>query len=426
MRPPDKMSLSKCALLVLILHLCVCHCIASSWTVDIPSTVKALVGSCVVIPCSFDYPPPQQNVTQLTGIWTDSTSHLIYHPQERKALVQYRNRTKLLGDLRLKNCSLKIDPVQTSDKGPYHFRIEIAAYNNYSYKQKAVSITTTDVPEPVVISVKKEVLLADSVSAHCSVSHSCPQSPPLLTWSRAGHVQVHHEKTGGAEWRTNSTLTFQASRSDHNKLLECTVSYRGGIQRTANTVLTVKYAPEIRNASSCYHEGHHVRCMCIAKSSPPSEVHLLSEGQLLDTTTERYGLLSIVTLQADIGLFSSVTCIANNTVGSTTLLLPLSQSKIICLCLKQNKHLKNLYFYITGNIYIYIGVSIGAAVLLLIILLVVVARKCSQRKRNSESTSLKHNHDLGLESAKYTAPMRKKCPDVHYPDLDYSDHTYDL
>uniref|UniRef100_A0A3B3ZFA3 Ig-like domain-containing protein n=1 Tax=Periophthalmus magnuspinnatus TaxID=409849 RepID=A0A3B3ZFA3_9GOBI len=200
---------------------------------------SALVGSCVVIPCSFDYPSPQKVVRQFTGIWADETSHVIYHPEERKALVQYRNRTKLVGDLHGKNCSLKIDPVQTSDKGPYHFRIEIAQYNNYSYKENAVSVTSTS--KLITYLLPLQVMFAQ-YSTHkslCSVSHTCPEFPPHFTWSHAGQKEVQH-KIEGALWTTTSTLIFQVGHSDHNKPLECTVSHRGGTQQTANTVLSVK------------------------------------------------------------------------------------------------------------------------------------------------------------------------------------------
>ncbi|XP_072317577.1 sialic acid-binding Ig-like lectin 13 [Eucyclogobius newberryi] len=398
------MSVSKCTVWFVILYLYVCQCVAeSSWTVDIPSTVKALVGSCVVIPCTFDYPPPNEEVIQFTGIWIDESSHVIYHPEERKALVQYRNRTKLLGDLRHKDCSLKIYPVQKKDKGSYHFRIEIAEYNNYSYREKAVSIITSKVPEPVVLSVKEEVLLADSVSALCSVSHTCPDSPPHFTWTHTGQVQVQHQEIGDALWRTTSTLTFQPKPSDNNKPLQCIVTHGGGMQQSAGTVLSVKYAPEIRNASSCYYEGHRVRCMCIAESNPPCDVLLLLSDRVLpNIRTEQYGLLTVVTVQTDMGFFSSVKCTANNTLGNTELLLSLPHS----------------------NIYIYIGVGTGAAVLILIILLIVVARKCSQKRHDTESKLHKHNHDTGLRTAHYTAPQRKELADVDYSGSYCSDHTY--
>lgn len=112
---------------------------ASSWTVTVPSSVKGLPGSCVVIPCSFNYPDPGKTLTQFTGMWTDMTHQLIYHPVESKMMQQYRNRTELLGD-RQKSCSLKIDPLQQSDQGPFYFRIEIANYDNFSYKENRVSI----------------------------------------------------------------------------------------------------------------------------------------------------------------------------------------------------------------------------------------------------------------------------------------------
>ncbi|XP_055083862.1 myelin-associated glycoprotein-like [Periophthalmus magnuspinnatus] len=168
------------------------------------------------------------------------------------------------------------------------------------------------------------------------------------------------------------------------------------MQQTANTVLSVKYAPEIRNASSCFWDGHHVRCMCIVDSNPPSEVRLLSDRELLNTRTEQFGLLTIVTLEADLGLSSSVKCIAYNTMGNATLLMSLPHC----------------------HIYIYIGVSIGVALLLLSILLLVVARKYSQIRCDNES-AIEHNHDLGLGNPQYAVPMRSKCADVHY-----SDHTY--
>lgn len=114
---------------------------ASPWTIKVPSSVKGLPGSCVVIPCSFNYPDPGKHVTGFTGMWADATHQLICHPDESKIMLQYRNRTELLGDIRHKSCSLKIDPLQQSDQGPFHFRIEIADYEKFSYRENTVSIT---------------------------------------------------------------------------------------------------------------------------------------------------------------------------------------------------------------------------------------------------------------------------------------------
>lgn len=113
----------------------------SSWTIKVPSSVKGLPGSCVVIPCSFNYPDPSSVVTEFTGMWAEGAHVLIYHPDKSTVKQQYRSRTELLGDIRQKNCSLKIDPLQQSDQGPFYFRIEMAGYDKFSYKENTVSIT---------------------------------------------------------------------------------------------------------------------------------------------------------------------------------------------------------------------------------------------------------------------------------------------
>lgn len=118
----------------------VSHPQAAGWTNNIPSSVKGLPGSCVVIPCSYDFPNPGKTLTQFTGIWKDHARRPIFHSVQSKIMQQYRNRTELLGDLSLKNCSLKIDPLQQSDQGPFSFRIEIANYDKFSYGRE-VSIT---------------------------------------------------------------------------------------------------------------------------------------------------------------------------------------------------------------------------------------------------------------------------------------------
>lgn len=114
---------------------------ASSWSNNVPSSVKGFVGSCVVIPCSFNYPDPKKTVTQFTGIWTEATSHLIYHPVGSKIMEQYRGRTELLGDVAQKNCSLMISGLKKSDRGPFIFRIEISDFDNFSFKEKSVSVS---------------------------------------------------------------------------------------------------------------------------------------------------------------------------------------------------------------------------------------------------------------------------------------------
>lgn len=113
----------------------------SSWTIKVPSSVEGLLGSCVVIPCSYDYPNPGKELVEFTGMWLDGANRRIVHSAGSNVLPQYLNRTKLTGNLSQKKCSLEIDPLRQSDQGPFAFRIQIAAFNNFSYNNGKVSIS---------------------------------------------------------------------------------------------------------------------------------------------------------------------------------------------------------------------------------------------------------------------------------------------
>uniref|UniRef100_A0A3Q4GHZ7 Immunoglobulin V-set domain-containing protein n=1 Tax=Neolamprologus brichardi TaxID=32507 RepID=A0A3Q4GHZ7_NEOBR len=78
-----------------------------------------------------------------TGIWYNDNDQVVCHSDASQTLDQFRNRTKLLGDLSKKNCSLMIDDLQQSDGGTFYFRIEITDYDKYSYKNNKVSISVS-------------------------------------------------------------------------------------------------------------------------------------------------------------------------------------------------------------------------------------------------------------------------------------------
>lgn len=119
---------------------------ASSWTSTSPPSVKGLIDSCVVIPCSFNY-PDEGNEYEFTGIWNNPNG-VIFHSGSGQMSQQYQNRVELVGELKGKNCSLKIDPLQISDVGPFDFRIEIKNYDSYSYQN---SITISVLSKQLII-----------------------------------------------------------------------------------------------------------------------------------------------------------------------------------------------------------------------------------------------------------------------------------
>lgn len=154
-------------------------------------------------------------------------------------------------------------------------------------------------------------------------------------------------------------------------------------------------APEIKVMSSCTSEAHMVKCVCIAESKPPSMVHFVLAGRVLQNTTktEKHGTVTIGTLQAELGSSEFVLCLANNTQGNANLklYLPVNSKEVFgfpeCMTCLYNMHIWRLLVWIvywerekwhhvvsvwTGKMQsLYIIIAAGAGVILIIPLIAV-------------------------------------------------------
>ncbi|KAK5892540.1 hypothetical protein CesoFtcFv8_012909 [Champsocephalus esox] len=220
----------------LILH--VIHDVHSSsnqWTVTVPEKISVLQGSCVVIPCLYNYPMPKSKkpLAMWSGFWLKGKKVVSTNVPKFKVNKLYNKRSQFLGNLAARNCSMLLDSVGKNDVGPFHFRIEMRQYKSFSYSTNPVTIEVTSDPQPPVLSV----VMNKKVTASCSVSHSCPVIPPRFSWSHPGNILRHSKKLNTWKWETVSTLTFTPKFSDFNKPLNCTVHYRGGKKVTSSTII---------------------------------------------------------------------------------------------------------------------------------------------------------------------------------------------
>ncbi|XP_061094642.1 sialic acid-binding Ig-like lectin 5 isoform X2 [Conger conger] len=286
---------------------------STPWTLEVPQTVSAVKGSCVVVPCKFNYPGPERKA-DLTGKWhMTSHDHIVYHPEPSKVMGQFRGRTDLVGDLARNNCSLIIKSLEKNDKGPFIFRIEISKLDKYSYTEYQVSIDVQDAPATPMLSVSREVKAGEAVTATCTASHSCPTDLPHLVWSHTGTPIVQSEALSNGQWRVTSNLTFTATPSDHGRHLVCTAQYQQNKKVQCEKSLIVKYAPvnvEVETKSTVVKEGDAVKMQCSSESNPPAHSYqwynitgaLLSEEKIykLDNVSRH---------------ISAFYCAANNTEG---------------------------------------------------------------------------------------------------------------
>ncbi|XP_035289086.1 myelin-associated glycoprotein-like isoform X15 [Anguilla anguilla] len=340
---------------------------AASWTAEIPKTISALLGSCVVVPCNFNYPDPPKKPPAMTGIWHMTDYQPIYHPDSSKVMEEFRGRANLIGDLRRKNCSLRINHLKKKDNGPFIFRIEIRDFDMYSYTENMVSIDVQDYPASPRLTVSGEVKAGDAVTASCSVSHSCPTELPHLIWSRSGTTTNQSEELPNGQWRVMSILTFTATNSDHNQHLTCTAKYQQVTSVQSSKILNVAYPPSIGAQSGCVAEITGVNCRCLVESRPASRVQWkLADGKTENSSsvhsTDGQDSTTVHTLHFHLGLTDVVSCYASNKHGNETRVLETNQRGVL------------MAIYLSG-------VAASAFVLILVILLL---WKCSRRKKRDD------------------------------------------
>ncbi|KAF5900621.1 sialic acid-binding Ig-like lectin 14, partial [Clarias magur] len=216
--------------------------LSDGWKAEVETPMEALVSSCVVLPCKFSHPGNQLPDSRLKGIWhkQPDKGHRIY--DEDSFLIQdsFKRRTKLIGRLSEKNCSLEIIDVKDTENGPFCFRAEIPN-GKFSFVEKCVIINMK--PEPDKPRLDKEEYLVEGTAAifKCSVKHTCPTHHPTIEWSHKGDKNIlSYKEQGHGVWEVESLLSFTATRKDDHTSITCTVTFHGNIKSAATSQIYIK------------------------------------------------------------------------------------------------------------------------------------------------------------------------------------------
>lgn len=98
-------------------------CSSNTWYVKMPSNIKGLLGSCLVIPCSFGYYqyPPQNPERVVWYQYVRSGYPLVYDDWYPDYVISiFKGKTRVLTSTDSMTCSLQISPVSWS-----HHRLKI-------------------------------------------------------------------------------------------------------------------------------------------------------------------------------------------------------------------------------------------------------------------------------------------------------------
>ncbi|KAJ6663549.1 hypothetical protein lerEdw1_009628, partial [Lerista edwardsae] len=226
-------------------------------------TLSAWDGSCVVIPCSIQKKIELNlGVKIISLIWyfdpvydnilKDYNGTMLFNasvPGNHKITTSpnFAGRVRFVGDLKQRNCSLKISQLRKNDSGTYLPRLYgLIDHKTETFKWKIhapVNVMETP-PKPTISS--QEVVERQSTKVSCSVPYHCPDEPLRLTLSleaRDGRQVASREANEIGKIQT--TLTFEPTWEDHGKTLTCLLSHQDESVISQNSLLlNVNHAPQ--------------------------------------------------------------------------------------------------------------------------------------------------------------------------------------
>ncbi|XP_051965437.1 myelin-associated glycoprotein-like isoform X1 [Xyrauchen texanus] len=296
---------------------------SAQWNVWMPRDISAMTNSCVVLPCSFTYPSGVRPYRGVHGIWYFGQPYPQLFPpvvfKSRTDIVHesYKGRTKLLGDLTQKNCTLLINNIGVEHTGKYFFRADLGGANIYTYPD-STKLQVLDQPN---IDVPEVIISDQSLDLTCYVPDNCPDMSPEIHWIYTDYLpdpiftpdNVEESNTAVL----SSTLTFTPKPMHNGQLLGCRAHYPNTTFVYERIIsLDIKYGPRTVwvNVSQEVMEGSSVVLHCDIDSNPvPTITWLYGDKELMSETASNASLpLENLTPEQE-GVY---TCIGDNGYGS--------------------------------------------------------------------------------------------------------------
>ncbi|XP_076135389.1 cell adhesion molecule CEACAM2-like [Alosa pseudoharengus] len=224
------------------------------WQINIShSSVCAVAGATVVIPCSFTHPP---NVMVKKVLWT--VNHTL--DKDLSEYPEYMSRVQHSGDMK-NNCTLALREVDVSDSRDYFVRI-VAEQEVYPLTTEPIRfmLSVTELS----VEVSGPVVEGGEVRLRCRRSCGFDDDNPTVTWRKNGQDVLRQTD--------NSDLFLQNIRIEDEGDYSCALKGREKHPSKA-VAIRVMYAPKNTLASISptgdVPEGSSVNLTCNSDANPP-------------------------------------------------------------------------------------------------------------------------------------------------------------
>ncbi|CAK6960430.1 uncharacterized protein LOC121905273 isoform X1 [Scomber scombrus] len=248
-----------------------------------PSNIKGMKGSCLVIPCRYDYyryPPRRPDRV----VWYQYVSRgypLVYDNWYSYDVIQiFRDKTSRYTSTYSKDCSLQINPLDWS-----HHRQKIYPWvdpenvgsSTYRFFDTTVTIEVVDRAEKPDIVIFGEMKMGKSVTVQCTVYHTCPSYPPNLSVNIPGHHRLTPSSL--SDGTSKITLTATMNIESDQQTVECLVRHTGGLtaksSKTLNAECTLLRILNITTSEE-FLDGYSKTITCTALYTCPQHLPTLT------------------------------------------------------------------------------------------------------------------------------------------------------
>ncbi|KAM3615106.1 uncharacterized protein V6R79_023303 [Siganus canaliculatus] len=222
--------------------------LTDEWKASVVKSLRAVVTSCVVVPCSFTY-PDKLPTARLRAIWhrKDNWQQIIYQKEDTGVLDNFKGRTSLLGKLGEGNCTLEIVDIKDHDNGDFCFRIELTpsekgTSERFSFVEDCFSLEMLHGPPKPTVYHQETAVQDQPFSVLCRVPHTCPSHRPTLIWNRgtADQVTSFNREVHTGTWEEESILTITPGVKDDQTEITCTAQFFGKESSSTTVTLHVK------------------------------------------------------------------------------------------------------------------------------------------------------------------------------------------
>uniref|UniRef100_A0A669CUP2 Ig-like domain-containing protein n=1 Tax=Oreochromis niloticus TaxID=8128 RepID=A0A669CUP2_ORENI len=234
-------------------------CSSSAWQVTMPSKIKGLLGSCLVIPCSYDYDqyPPKRPDRVVWYQYVSEGYPIVSDNWNRNDVLDiFKGRTSVYSSSHHRTCSLLIDPVTLADHSQKLYPWvdpENVGWRTYRFYDTTVTVEVVGTADPPVIEIFGNKVVGQSVTVQCSVYHTCPNYPPSLRLNiPLRNERLTHSPLSDGRSKTMVTTTLFIEKE--YQTVECYVQHRGGRSASASKTLTSQCSISGLTVSSALYE----------------------------------------------------------------------------------------------------------------------------------------------------------------------------